>query len=74
MSAKRARHIRRGSQSRSQNPNGLGISEIFLAPPADAEVILATTDLRLKYWLLGFTVLPADVLAKFRAHGWAWAS
>ncbi len=40
MSARCARHIRRRSQSHSQNPNGCGLSELFLAPTADAEIIL----------------------------------
>ena len=33
MSAKQARLIRRRSQRRSQNRDGLGVSELFLAPP-----------------------------------------
>ncbi len=72
MSAKDVRHIRRRSQSRSQNRNGLGFSEMFLAAPADAAIILATSDLRLKYWLLGYTVLPVRVAVMFRARGWTW--
>ncbi len=35
-------------------------------------MILTTTDPRLKYWLLGFTVIPPRVAAKFRMRGWAW--
>ncbi len=58
---------------RSQSPNGLGFSELFLAPPADVEIILATKDLRLKYWLLGYTSLPPKVNAKFRSRGWVWS-
>ena len=73
MLARQARHLRRRSQSRSQNENGCGLSELFLAMPADAEIILRTNDLRLKYWLLGFTVLSPSVLAMFRARGWAWS-
>ncbi len=73
MSARQARHIRRRSQSRSQNENGCGVSELFLASPADAEIILKTKDLRLKYWLLGYSILSSSVLAVFRARGWAWS-
>ncbi len=73
MLARQARHLRRRSQSRSQNENGCGFSELFLATPADAEIILRTNDLRLKYWLLGYTVLSSSVLAMFRAQGWAWS-
>jgi len=58
---------------RSQSPNGLGFSELFLAPPSDAEAILATKDLRFKYWLLGYTALPPKVIARFRDRGWAWS-
>ncbi len=72
MSARQARHIRRRSQRHSQNPNSLGFSELFLAQFEDAAIILATNDLRLKYWLLGFTVLPPRVLALFRNRGWEW--
>ena len=74
MSARRARHIRRRSQSHSQHPDGCGLSELFLAPPADAQIILATKDPRLKYWLLGYSILPSSVLAMFRARGWAWSA
>ena len=73
MSARQARHLRRRSQSRSQNENGCGLSELFLASPADAAIILKTNDLRLKYWLLGYTILSSNVLALFRARGWAWS-
>ncbi len=68
MSARQARHIRRRSQSRSQNENGCGVSELFLASSADAEIILRTKDLRLKYWLLGYSVPSSSVLAMFRAR------
>ncbi len=73
LSAKRARHIRRRAQQRSHNLNCLGFSEMFLAPAEDAAIILATDDLRLKYWLLGFTALPPRVVARFRSRGWAWS-
>lgn len=73
MSARQIRHIRRRSRSRSQNENGCGLSELFLATPADADIILGTKDLRLKYWLLGYTVLSPRVLATFRARGWVWS-
>ncbi len=73
MLARQARHLRRRSRSRTQNENGSGLSELFLATPADAEIILRTNDLRLKYWLLGFTVLSPSVLAMFQARGWAWS-
>ncbi|MFQ5589866.1 MAG: hypothetical protein ACE5HE_01770 [Phycisphaerae bacterium] len=58
ITARRARIIRRGCQRRSQNRDGLGVSELFLAPPADAAVILAASDVRLKYYLLGFSQVP----------------
>ena len=35
-----------------------GVSELFLAPARDARAILATRDLRLRCWLLGFTARP----------------
>jgi len=73
MSARQVRHLRRRSQSRSQHENGCGLSELFLATPADAEIILKTNDLRLKYWLLGYTILSSSVLSMFRARGWAWS-
>lgn len=56
MSARIARHIRRGCRKRSQNRDGLGVSELFTAPPQDAAVILAVRDVRLKRYLLGFDV------------------
>jgi len=56
--ARQARRIRRRCQRRSQNRNGLGVSELFLAPSADAEAILSTTDARLKLFLLGFDNIP----------------
>ena len=73
MSARQARHLRRRSQGRSQNENGCGVSELFLASNADAEIILTTKDLRLKYWLLGYSTLPSSVLARFRSCGWVWS-
>ena len=42
MSAKQARHIRRRSRSQSQNENGCGLSELFLASPADAPLSVRT--------------------------------
>ncbi|MBN2563799.1 MAG: hypothetical protein JXQ75_23015 [Phycisphaerae bacterium] len=54
MTAKRARHIRRGCQQRSQNRDGLGVSELFTAPQEDARDILDAQDLRLKRYLLGY--------------------
>lgn len=72
LSAKQARLIRRRAQRRSHNRNGLGISEMFLAPHEDSAVILATPDLRLKYWLLGFTEVPSGVVEVFQARGWVW--
>jgi hypothetical protein len=71
-SARRARHIRRRSQRHSQSANSLGFSELFLAPFEDSAIILTTTDLRLKYWLLGFTTLPPRVVARFRNRGRVW--
>ncbi len=57
ISARQARAIRRGSQRRSQNRDGLGVSELFLAPADVAEIILAVTDVRLKRYLLGFSLI-----------------
>ncbi|GMU20126.1 MAG: hypothetical protein AMXMBFR13_02250 [Phycisphaerae bacterium] len=57
MSARLARAIRRRSQRRSQNRNGLGISELFLAPPDEASLIMAVHDTRLKLYLLGYEAL-----------------
>ncbi len=54
ITARKARAIRRGSLRRSQDRNGLGVSELFLAPPANAAVILTVRDLRLLRYLLGF--------------------
>ncbi len=64
MSARLARAIRRRCQSNSQDRNGMGISELFLAPAADAAAILAVADLRLKRYLLGYTPAPALVTIK----------
>ncbi|GJM23896.1 MAG: hypothetical protein DHS20C16_03110 [Phycisphaerae bacterium] len=60
MSARLVRAIRRRCQRNSQDRNGMGISELFLAPADDAAAILAVADLRLKQYLLGYT--PAPVL------------
>ena len=60
ITARKARTIRRGCQRRSQHRDGLGISELFLAPPDDAAVILSASDIRLKYYLLGFSKLPGQ--------------
>ena len=54
MKARTLRALRRRSQRRSQNHNGMGVSELFLASKADATVILAAVDVRLKQYLLGF--------------------
>ncbi len=54
MSAREARHLRRRAQARSANRAGLGVSELFTGPPRDAQIILATRDLRLKKYLLGY--------------------
>lgn len=58
ITARRALAIHRGSLRRSQNCNGLGVSELFLAPPAHAAVILTVRDLRLLRYLLGFSEIP----------------
>ena len=52
--ARQAKRIRRRCRQHSQNQNGLGISELFLAPPADAQVILAAKTSQLKAYLLGY--------------------
>ena len=54
MTARQARQIRRGCQRRSQNRDGLGVSELFTAPAGHARSILTASDLRLKRYLLGF--------------------
>jgi hypothetical protein len=54
MRARLARSIRKRCQQHSQNRNGLGVSELFLAPPRDAGVILAANDSRLIRYLLGY--------------------
>ena len=59
MTARAARAIRKRSQAHSQNRNGLGVSELFLASSADASAILAACDTRLKLYLLGFDEIPA---------------
>ena len=58
ISARLARTIRRHSQLRSQNREGLGVSELFLASKEEAVIILAATDFRLKCYLLGFSRIP----------------
>ncbi|MFQ5590309.1 MAG: hypothetical protein ACE5HE_04005 [Phycisphaerae bacterium] len=75
ITARRARSIRRGCQRRSQYRNGLGISELFLAPAVDAEVIVAAKDIRLKLYLLGFSAtlgatsgMPAVALRSRSRH------
>ena len=68
MTARRARQIRRRCQRNSQSLNHFGVSELFLAPARDAEVILAARDLRLRCWLLGFTETPIGT-AKRRESG-----
>ncbi|MFQ5412934.1 MAG: hypothetical protein ACE5E6_00605 [Phycisphaerae bacterium] len=69
MKARRARAIRRASQRRSQNRDGLGLSELFLAPARDAATILRVRDLRLKCYLLGFTQIPTQRRTNRRAAG-----
>ncbi len=54
MKARTLRAVRRRSQRRSQNRDGLGVSELFLASKADVAVILSAEDVRLKQYLLGF--------------------
>ncbi len=61
MSARLVRAIRRRCQRNSQDRNGMGISELFLAPADDAAAILAVADLRLKRYLLGYTPAPVAV-------------
>lgn len=73
MRARHARQIRRRPQQNSQCPNHCGVSELWLAPPEDALTILQTLDERLKFWLLGFTDLPATLLEKFRTIGLSWS-
>ena len=51
---KRAKRIRRRCQRHSQNRNGLGISELFLAPRTHARIILAAKTHTLKTYLLGY--------------------
>jgi hypothetical protein len=58
LKARKARAIRRGCQQRSQCREGIGVSELFLAPLEDAAIILAAIDSRLKLYLLGFDVRP----------------
>lgn len=61
MKARRMRQIRRRSQRHSGRRDSLGVSELFLSQPEDQTVILGTSDVRLKYWLLGFTRIPATL-------------
>jgi hypothetical protein len=58
LKARKVRAIRRGCQQRSQCREGMGVSELFLAPVEDAAVILPAIDSRLKLYLLGFEVAP----------------
>lgn len=60
MTARLARRIRRRCQRNSHCREHCGVSELFLAPPQEAAVILAARDLRLLSWLLGFTDVPAS--------------
>jgi hypothetical protein len=60
MKARQARAIRKRCQRHSQNRNGLGVSELFLAPAKDAEAILRSADFRLKRYLLGFDMNRKD--------------
>ncbi len=55
VTARRVRSIRRRCRQRSQHLEGLGVSELFLASPVDAAVIVASKDARLKLYLLGFS-------------------
>lgn len=55
MCARQIRAIRKRSRRRSQHLNGLGVSELFLASPQDAAVILGAQDYRLKRYLLGMS-------------------
>lgn len=67
MSARQIRAIRRRSQRRSQFRNGLGVSELFLAPPKDSAAILSVGDLRLKRYLLGMSdIRNKDLSRKVR--------
>lgn len=54
LNARLARKIRRCCQSRSQCRDHCGVSELFLAPPEHARIILGVQDRRLLQWLLGF--------------------
>lgn len=64
MSARQIRAIRRRSQKRSQFRNGLGVSELFLAPPHDSAAILSVEDLRLKRYLLGMSDIENKDLSR----------
>lgn len=55
MFARQARAIRKQCQQHSQMRDGMGVSELFLAPAEDAALILRVRDVRLKKYLLGFT-------------------
>lgn len=61
LTARQARAFRRASQRRSQNRGGLGLSELFLAPPIEAALILAVRDFRLKRYLLGLTLTRRQI-------------
>ncbi len=69
ITARRARAIRRASRENSQCRDGLGVSELFLADEADAQVILKATDTRLKLYLLGFSEIPSGTKGTWRAAG-----
>jgi len=62
LKARKARAIRRGCQQRSQFREGMGVSELFLAPIEDATIILAAIDSRLKLYLLGLDVRPRSAV------------
>jgi hypothetical protein len=74
MSARIVRKIRRCCQRIDRCRNHLGLSALWLAPPAYQKTILATKDTRLKLWLLGFTELEPEVRARYEAAGLAWCS
>lgn len=67
MNARRARAIRRSCRRRSQHLEGLGVSELFLAEPQQAEAILEAKDVRLKCYLLGFSNIPSDCCRRVEA-------
>ena len=68
MNSRQVRRIRRSCQRRSQNRNGLGVSELFTAHPLEARRILSATDARLKQYLLGYDPMRRSALDEL--HGW----